>query len=266
MPRYSRKKSITNVYHVILRGINQQDIFLESQDYKKFLKDLKETKEKYSYEIYAYALMTNHVHLLICDNNDTLSKAIQSLAIRYSSYFNKKYLRCGHLFQNRFLSKEVDTEDYLLNLQRYIHQNPAKEGLSEIENYKWSSYREYIQKAWITDTKFILNLFSEDYSKSIKLFRKFNSFRIDNYTLDYELANFYTDEQAIKIIKEILEEDNLMLIQKYNRDIQREKIGKILNIKGITATQVARILGLNKRTVQRYKKDNMCPKNDNLSF
>lgn len=265
MPRYSRKKSYTNIYHIILRGINQQEIFLEPQDYKKFLKDLKETKEKYAYELYAYALMTNHVHLLICDNDDTLSKTIQSLAIRYSLYFNKKYLRCGHLFQNRFLSKEVNTENYLLNIQRYIHQNPVKEGLAQIKDYKWSSYREYIEKPWITDTKFILSLFSEKQHESVKLFTKFNNFKVDNYNLDYELANSYTDEEAIEIIKKLLKEDNLMLIQKYNRNIQREKIEKVLNVKGISAAQVARILGLNKRTIQRYKKD-MCPKNDKVSF
>lgn len=265
VPRYARKKSLTNVYHIILRGINQQDIFLESQDYNKFLKDLKETKEKYGYQIYAYVLMTNHIHLIIYDKNDIFSKAIQSLAIRYSYYFNKKYLRNGHLFQNRFLSKEIDTESYLLNLQRYIHQNPFKEGLSKIEDYKWSSYQEYMQKAQIVDTELILSLFSNDRNRAIELFSNFNHFMMESNSLEYELKNFYTDEEAIKIIKQILREENLMMIQKYNRKIQKEKIEKILEVNGITATQIARILGLNKRTVQRYK-EKMCPKEDKVSF
>ena len=72
MPRASRKKSSTNVYHVILRGNNKQDIFFDEKDYKKFLKEIKNTKEKYGYELYAYCLMTNHVHLVIYDRKERL--------------------------------------------------------------------------------------------------------------------------------------------------------------------------------------------------
>ena len=111
MPRMPRKVSCTKVYHVILRGNDKQDIFLDEQDYKKFIKEILNTKEKYEYELYAYCLMTNHVHLIIYDKNDKLSKIIQSLAITYSPYFSKKYEKTGHLFQNRFLSKEVETRE-----------------------------------------------------------------------------------------------------------------------------------------------------------
>lgn len=146
MPRISRQKSTTKVYHVILRGNAKQDIFLDKQDFGKFLKEICNTKEKYQYELYAYCLMTNHVHLILHDKNDNLSKVLQSLTISYSSYWNKKYERVGHLFQNRFLSKNVETAEYLKNLCRYIHQNPVRAGIADIDKYPWSSYQEYTKK------------------------------------------------------------------------------------------------------------------------
>ena len=95
MPRYAREyqKSYSNVYHVILRSINQQEIFYDNADRSKFLKSLKESKEKYQYDLYAYVLMDNHVHLLIMDKGDNLSKIVQSLATSYALYFNKKYIK-----------------------------------------------------------------------------------------------------------------------------------------------------------------------------
>ena len=144
MPRMARKVSKTKVYHVILRGNDKQDIFLDNQDYKKFLKEVKNTKEKYGYELYAYCLMTNHAHLVIYDKNDKLSKVIQSLDVSYSGFFSKKYEKVGHLFQNRFLSKEVETKEYLMQVCRYVHQNPEKAKISKIDRYQWSSFREYI--------------------------------------------------------------------------------------------------------------------------
>lgn len=170
MPRMARKISKSKVYHVILRGNAKQDIFFDTQDNKKFLKEIDETKEKYEYDLYAYCLMTNHVHLIIYDKYDNLSKILQSIAVRYSSYFNKKYERDGHLFQNRFLSKNVETQEYLLNVCRYIHQNPVRAGISNIDNYAWSSYQEYISKANRIETKQILALFGNSRTRSYRQF------------------------------------------------------------------------------------------------
>ena len=106
MPRSARETSNTKVYHIILRGNVKQDIFYDEQDYRKFIKEIKETKEKYQYILYSYCLMPNHVHMVLYDKNESLSKIMQSLEISYSKYFCKKYEKVGHLFQNRFLSKK----------------------------------------------------------------------------------------------------------------------------------------------------------------
>ena len=148
MPRMARKESSTKVYHVILRGNDKQDIFFDEQDYKKFIEELKNTKE-------------NHVHLVIYDKNNMLSKIMQSLEVAYSAYFSKKYEKTGHLFQNRFLSKVVEAREYLMQVCRYVHQNPVKAKISTVDKYKWSSFKEYLYGEKIVNTKMLLSLFRE---------------------------------------------------------------------------------------------------------
>ena len=114
MPRKFREKSFTNTYHCIIRGINKQNLFFDQQDKDKFLNELKKTKDKYNYSLYAYCIMSNHVHLLIKDNNNKLQSIMQSITISYSIYFNKKYDRSGHLFENRYKSSSIESKSYIL--------------------------------------------------------------------------------------------------------------------------------------------------------
>lgn len=154
MARKARERGLTGTYHCIIRGIDKQDIFLDNQDRRKFLKEIVNTKKQHEYKLYAYCLMDNHVHLMIEDTKNNLDKIMQSITIRYSLYFNKKYERVGHLFQNRYLSKVVDNERYLLVLQRYIHQNPPN-----MQTYRWSSFGEYVYEPNMVDVDYILNKF-----------------------------------------------------------------------------------------------------------
>ena len=89
--------------------------------------------------------MSNHVHLVVYDKNQNISIAMQSLSVRYVSYFNKKYGRIGNLVQGRFFSKNIMNKVYLLNVSRYIHQNPEKAQIAHTEDYKWSSYHEFLR-------------------------------------------------------------------------------------------------------------------------
>lgn len=253
MPRNSRKnqKSYTQVYHVILRSINQQEIFYDNTDRSKFLKCLKETKERYNYDVYAYVLMNNHIHLLIKEREDNLSKIIQSLAISYALYFNKKYNRIGHVFYNRFKSKYVENLPYLLNIIRYIHFNPEKAGICEYSKFYWSSYNDYFKSNSIVDSTAIFKM-TEMNIKSFQSFheeyRKIKGFEED----DFEMENIkLDDETAIQRIKEMLNIDNLVYIQNLKPQKRDEIIMQISKIDGIERKQLARLLGLNERTVYR---------------
>ena len=153
MPRKARIHSTTGIYHVMLRGINGQDLFREKDDFISFQKRLfqlshpKDEKGEPTdpfCHIYAYCLMTNHVHLMLRPLGKDLSEVIRSLAVSYARYYNNVMSRRGYLFQDRFRSEPVEDFNYLITLFRYIHQNPLKAGLvSDVDDYCWSSWHEY---------------------------------------------------------------------------------------------------------------------------
>ena len=146
MPRKRRKLGSSGIYHVIMRGVNRQVIFENIADYLKYLDFLEFYKVECEFQIYAYCLMSNHVHLLIKVGKDPLSTIFRKLNTNYTQWFNAKYLRTGHLLQDRFLSEPVDSESYFRKVICYIHQNPAKGGLevSPGKSYPWSSIWEYL--------------------------------------------------------------------------------------------------------------------------
>lgn len=261
MPRQPRRKSHSKVYHCMIRGINKQDIFFEEKDYLEFQNIIKKTKENFLYQLYSYVLMPNHIHLEIKDESQKLSQIIHSMATSYAIYFNKKYQRVGHVFENRFQSKNVENSYYILNLVRYIHQNPIKAGIAKMEEYKWSSYSEYFEKTKVkednklVDTERILEMFSTEKGQGIKEFFEFNTksikFQDSAEFLEYEMRNRLTDEEVIYFIKEELKIYNIQEIQNYNIEYRNEIIRRIKEIKGVTQKQIARVLGVTVRIVQK---------------
>lgn len=156
---YCRQESTTGFYHVMVRGINRMNIFGDDKDRQFFLHLLKEYVIKMDVQIHAFCLMDNHVHLLIKAEKEDLSNYMRVILTRYAKFFNKKYNRTGHLFQNRFKSEIIDTEKYFLTVLRYILQNPQKAFICTTENYQWSSIKSYDQKCFVSTT-FALSLFS----------------------------------------------------------------------------------------------------------
>ncbi len=258
MPRIARDYSELKVYHTIIRGIDKQDIFLSEKDKVKFIEIIKNTKEKYNYEVYVYCLMDNHVHLVIYDKNEDISKIMQSIEISYAGYFNRKYQRTGHLFQNRFFSKRVEDREYLKNLCRYIHQNPLKVGIAKTEKYKWSSYNKYLKFNKFVDTRLILSIFSENIEEAKEEFVKFHNVNIEenkqkeiNDMIEYEMYEKMTDEEVGKYICEILQINSVHEITKFNKDIRNEKLFKIKNLKNISIRQLARVIGISRKIIER---------------
>ena len=141
----------------MLRGNNKQVIFEYQSDFLKFQQLLYQKCHPVDSDgdpmppccvIYAYCLMPNHIHLLIREKKECVSDVIKGIAVSYAQYYNLKYGHTGHLFQGRFRSEPVDDWDYFLTLLRYIHQNPVAGGLvRKVEDYEWSSWREFINSA-----------------------------------------------------------------------------------------------------------------------
>lgn len=172
MPRVQRLKGAFSTYHIIQRGNERKNIFYSDHDKLRFLETLVKTKEKYNFLIYCYCLMDNHVHLLINDNGNDISTVMKSINVSYVSYFNRVYRRFGHLFQDRFRSELVTEDPYLLEVSRYIHNNPVKAKIIEKpEDYQWSSYNVYAgittDACQLLDTGKIWASFSSEKNKAI---------------------------------------------------------------------------------------------------
>jgi len=176
MARPMRIKFENAFYHVTNRGINKQPIFLDADDRIKFLEILRNMKRKYKIIVYAYILMTNHFHIFMKTLKPNLSAAMQYLLGTYARYFNEKYKRKGHLFQNRYLAILVDNESYLLELCRYIELNALRAGIVQnIEDYKWSSFAEIVgaNDFGIVNAEFILSHFGADRKTAVKRYKDF---------------------------------------------------------------------------------------------
>jgi len=143
MPRKPRFILPGQPHHVIIRGINREPIFYDDADYRCYLQRLKEALEKHKCDLHAYVLMANHVHLLLTPHlEECIGKAIQMLGRYYVQYFNTTYGRTGSLWEGRYKSALVDSEQYLLTCYRYIELNPVRaQMVMHPSEYPWSSYR-----------------------------------------------------------------------------------------------------------------------------
>lgn len=144
MPRKPRRISSIGIYHIILRSANQHIIFEEDADYLHFLSILSTCKMNFDIDIYAYCLMDNHVHMLIHASEDNLSSFFQSFGTRFVRWYNNKYSRSGHLFQDRFHSVTVESDRQYLSTLLYIHNNPVEAAVCRYPSeYRWSSFNAF---------------------------------------------------------------------------------------------------------------------------
>lgn len=224
----------------MLRGINQQQIFEEAEDYFKFLDILKECKAICEFKLFAYCLMGNHIHLLIQEGSETLEQIFKRICGRFVYWYNIKYRRVGHLFQDRFKSEPVDSEIYFLTVLRYIHQNPIKAAISKrIEDYAYSSYLEYIGANDLVDTDYALQLISVDE------FIGLNQQLVNANCLDIpeKVIVRVTDEQARALIKKVSKCDTVSDFQDLDT-ATRDKCLKKLREKGLSIRQLSRLTGI----------------------
>lgn len=256
MPRKAREKSGSGIYHVILRGANRQEIFHEDEDCQEFLATLARYKTKASLNIYAWCLMSNHVHLLLREGNEDLSLTMKRIGVSFVHYYNNKYRTNGHLFQDRFRSENVESDRYLLTVIRYIHQNPLKAGaVNRVEDWKWSSCTAYYGKnaGGLLDRDYALKRFSDSPAAARERFKAFNEMSSQDQCLDETNSSRkrLTDEEArveIKAALGVLEIPQVKALPKQQRNHLLRQIKKV---KGLSQRQAARILGLSPNLIFR---------------
>ncbi len=252
MARKSRRKSESGIYHIILRGINHQNIFEDDEDKHKLIEALVHYKEICEYQLYAFCLMNNHFHLLLKVGTDPLEQIMRRICGSYVYWYNKKYQRIGNLFQDRFKSEPIEDDKYFFTVLRYIHQNPIKAGITkDMRSYQWSSYIDYIENRGLTDSESVLKMFNEDESKAIKIFIKFTEEKNDDECLEIEEKTIrLTDDELTKIIEEKFKIKAVMIQNKPKEE--KEKILKeLLKINGASTRQIARVTGISANVLWR---------------
>ncbi|MGJ9382072.1 transposase [Salipaludibacillus sp. CF4.18] len=253
MPRKARKKSSTGVYHVMLRGINRQTIFEDDEDKSKFIATLAKYKEVSGFQLYGYCLMDNHVHLLVKEMKECVSIALKRISSSYVYWYNKKYERCGHLFQERFKSENVESEAYFIIALRYIHQNPLKAGLvKSVWESDWMSIDEYVHKVKFTDIDRALNLFSINRKTAVGRFVAYMQETNDDQCLDLEERVKFSDNQVREFLRAAGVKSNSML-QQMDMENRNAVVSTLKKRKGVSIRQISRITGISKSVIDRIK-------------
>jgi len=266
MPRQSRRISESKIYHVMIRGNERKEIFNDDEDKSKFIEILSAKNDDNQYSIYAYCLMDNHVHLLLNEGDGEVSRIMQRINISYAYYFNKKYDRIGHLFQDRFKSGAIEDDNYLLATVRYIHNNPVKAKLvSNPSEYKWSSYNDYISKNIDNQSDsgkaFILGMFSTSTDNAVKMFIEFSSQDSTELFIEYKEVSrrdktIQSEEEAREFVANYLQERNTNLIdikEACGLTIRNTLISQLKKQSYLSIREIADLLQIGRNIVQRVR-------------
>lgn len=271
MPRIARQKQEGAIYHVMSRSISEVELFKTDDDKKKYMLLIQEYQRVYNFRVYAYCLMNNHIHLIIDSNGADISKVMHCINFKYARYFNTLHKRHGHLFQDRFKSKIVVDDRYLVALSAYIHNNPLDVWGYENrpEDYYYSSLAVYLglrkDEFNIIDEKFILSLFCKDRYKSkeryMRLVIRTKTVLIDNITkdetefkedrTDYRserkvLVRDFNIEDIIQYVADEFKIEKSLIYLKYRKDIIPARGILVLllrNLCNASCKEICRILG-----------------------
>ncbi len=249
MPRKERLKSKTGIYHALVRGIGQQRIFEQAEDYLQFLDILFETKKRSGFVLYAYCLMGNHVHLLLKEGPEPISQIFRRLGTRYAQWFNVKYGRSGHLFQDRFVSEPVNDDDHFIKALIYIYQNPVKAGIcSSAEDYEWSSRRLLGRQDGMLDEEKLMDIIS------VRTIRQRESELIEEMLLDEQKIGrrgAYTDKKVMEMIRLICGAQNGPEFQQMHRGDQQMVVAQLRKDR-VPIRQIARVTGVSKGIIEYW--------------
>ena len=247
MARRARERCESNTYHVMLRGINRQQIFLDQEDNQRFLEVLEQCREISGFRLFAYCLMGNHVHLLLRACEEPLEQVMKRIGTRYVVWYNKKYSRTGHLFQDRYRSEAVTDDAYCLTVIRYILNNPVKAGMCRrAEDYRWSSTSDYYSGGGITDTAFAEGMLGRE---ALLEYLKAGA---EDICMD-DTPSRISDRLALKIVLNTVGGEDVTACLRKISD-QPEQYVASLRKAGLSIRQISRLTGLSVGIVRKWPK------------
>ena len=261
MPRKAREGSGTGIFHVMMRGINHQNIFEDAEDNYQFINTLDRMRVRYDDDgnpcgsnctYYAYCLMNNHFHLLIREREESVGETVKRIASSYVYYYNRKYLRDGHLFKERFRSEPVNDMAYFVTLLRYIHQNPVKAGIVEhVKDYEYSSWGEYdgtVEPVFqLCDTGTVLRRVPFDDLEA--MVNEPLSDEVNCLDMDDPSRSRPSDDQVWAYVKDKTGVNNSSAFQQLNDDVWRAVLKDLKEI-GASHRQLERLTGIGRGVIQ----------------
>jgi len=251
MGRQARRRSATGIHHVVLRGVNRQRIFEEEVDYEYFLGSLVRALEHSAATVFAYCLMSNHVHLLIQEGDEPLSVTMKRLTVRYVKWFNRVGDRVGHLFQNRFFSDPVEDDGHFQMVMLYIHFNPVVAGLCSLPGeYRWSSRGTLGSAGSIVDLGRLEQILSLDVLMSAE--ERYEPSPAEPEDLVGWSATQVSDDRAWRVISALAGVERGAAFQGLPQDEQKSVV-QALSVYPISLRQISRLTGLDRRRITRWR-------------
>lgn len=258
MVRPLRMESETGYYHVMMRGNNKEMIFKEASEKYYFIEQLLHVVKDNKVSIVAYCIMDNHVHLLVNSHKESMIQALKWINIKFAGMYNFKYERVGHVFQDRFKSEVINSEDHLLRVMRYIHNNPVKAKIvTNILSYKWSSYGNYLgrEDKIINDQN--KELIMAQFSNSMNQFEEFHfENELDEFLEIKEDLVRQREERGQEIINKLCQKYKVKQINELsnNKSILEEIIIELLKKSNLTHRRIGEITGTTRGLVHSISK------------
>lgn len=242
MPRTARQHSKLGFYHVMVRGNGKQILFECDDDRMRFLTKLRFCFKDEGLTLLAWCLMDNHVHLLVYDEASVLPTAMARINGSYAQYYNEKYGHVGHVFQDRYRCIPIQSERQLLEVVRYIHNNPEDARICKVADYQWSSYQEYLGAPSRVDTSIVLGILGGRAN-----FERFSRERSDP-KLRLVLESSPTPETMLLVARDVLRPIEPSEVAGLARR-QRNACLRMLREAGFTYRQIERLTGVSRGTV-----------------
>ena len=231
------------IYHVIARGNNRERVFETEEEKGKYLEILADYKKRYDFQLYAYVIMDNHVHLLLQVGKDPLAKIMQGIQQRYTQHYNWHQKHSGHVFEQRYKAFICEKESYLIALICYIHQNPVRASMLEGVDYRWSSHLLYVRRApGLVNVEFILNILSTNTEKARAQYLILVGTAVDK--LEYSVENEQGKETQKTLLQAEMEQSRTkltweQLVEKITveEEISQEKLVGKCRIRKVVAAR-----------------------------
>jgi len=245
MARKPRQYGDTGIYHIIIRGNNQENLFYDNEDRIFMLQRLRKYVKQLEIDLYAYCLMGNHVHLLIGKGNYSMPLFVKKLTCSYVYYFNHKYERTGHLFQGRYKSEPVENIEYFKTVYRYIIQNPEKAGICYYSKYDWSSYHLISEEKSFISNTFTIQLFEN----RTNLYKFLDSFESCNCMEDIYQPPPNDEALMIEFIKILFEIKSPLDIAQFDLHLMKKYLFTLKKV-GLSVSQISRLTSISRKIIR----------------